>query len=133
MPFKVMDLFDLLDEVEKSRGQSLSEKKESFFRAMEDTFSCPGGSSLLLYSARLFLWSGFLLRPFGTVEGGTRGLNLELIKKTYERIFRSYDERLLTVIAHSCTSSLAICYSSYLEKRKKGSNWKTVYTIGCRL
>jgi len=55
MPFKVVDLFVLLDEVEKSRGQSLSEKMEPFFRAMEDMFSCPGGSPLLLYLVRLFL------------------------------------------------------------------------------
>jgi len=60
-----------------------------------------------------------LLQPFGTVEGRTRGLNLELIKKTYERIFRSYDERLLTVIGHSCTSSLAMMLQFVSGKEKK--------------
>lgn len=45
MPFKVMDLFILLDAIERSKEQSQEEKRDTFLRVLEDVFSSPGISN----------------------------------------------------------------------------------------
>jgi len=106
MPFKVMNLFILLGAVDKLKHSSTEIPADTFFRVLEDVFSCPG----------------FLLKNFSELDRSSddRRLKIKSIIQSYERIFRFYDKKVIVLVGDACVSALKLMLEFVTHQRAPG-------------